>query len=105
MQNSATSWTASGSILISWKAVAKVQVAATFAVPQMIIKLRQGAGRLIRTESDTGILAILDARAAKGGAYRHRVLTALSKYPLVRTVFDVRAFIDEVKDESYKKGA
>lgn len=77
----------------------------TYAVPQMIIKLRQGAGRLIRTESDTGVLAILDARAAKGGSYRHRVLTALSKYPLVRTVFDVRAFIDEVKDESYKKGA
>ncbi len=76
-----------------------------YAVPEMIIKLRQGAGRLIRTETDTGILAILDARAARGGAYRHRVLTALRKYPLVSSIFSVRGFIDNVKGESYKKGA
>ena len=74
-----------------------------YAVPQMIIKLRQGAGRLIRTETDTGVLAILDARAAKNGAYRSRVLKALRKYPLVSTVQQVASFIDSVKDESYKK--
>lgn len=74
-----------------------------YAVPQMIIKLRQGAGRLIRTETDTGVLAILDARAAKNGAYRSRVLKALRKYPLVSSVQEVGSFIDSVKDESYKK--
>ena len=74
-----------------------------YAVPQMIIKLRQGAGRLIRTETDTGVLAILDARAAKNGAYRSRVLKALRKYPLVSSVHEVASFIDSVKDESYKK--
>ena len=74
-----------------------------YAVPQMIIKLRQGAGRLIRTETDTGVLAILDARAGKNGVYRSRVLKALGKYPLVSSVREVASFIDLVKDESYKK--
>ncbi len=35
-------------------------------VPDMIVKLRQGFGRLIRTESDTGCVAILDSRVALG---------------------------------------
>lgn len=72
-----------------------------YAVPQMILKLRQGAGRLIRTETDTGVLAILDARAARGGAYRARVLKALGKYPLVESVEEVEKFVRKVKDESY----
>lgn len=72
-----------------------------YAVPQMILKLRQGAGRLIRTETDTGVLAILDARAAKGGAYRSRVLKALGKYPLVESVEEVEQFIRAVKDKAY----
>ena len=76
-----------------------------YAVPQMIIKLRQGAGRLIRTESDTGILAILDARAAEKGAYRNRVLKALGKYPLITSVDEAAAFMDSIKDENYAKGA
>ena len=74
-----------------------------YAVPQMIIKLRQGAGRLIRTETDTGILSILDARAAKGGAYRSRALKALRKYPLIDSVDAAAAFIDSIKDDSYRK--
>ncbi len=73
-----------------------------YAVPQMLIKLRQGAGRLIRTETDTGILAILDARAAKGGPYRARVLKALNKYPQVSSISKAAAFIDSVKDRSYR---
>ena len=77
----------------------------SYAVPQMIIKLRQGAGRLIRTEIDTGILGILDARAAQGGAYRDRVLKALSKYPLVSSIGEATFFIDSVKDDPYKKEA
>lgn len=72
-----------------------------YAVPQMILKLRQGAGRLIRTETDTGVLAILDARAAKGGAYRSRVLKALEQYPLVESVGEVEQFIRAVKDKAY----
>ncbi len=75
-----------------------------YAVPQMIIKLRQGAGRLIRNETDTGILAILDARAAQNGAYRSRVMKTLGKYPLVSSISDVASFIDSVKAASYGNG-
>lgn len=39
-------------------------------IPQMLIDLRQGAGRLIRTKSDRGVLAILDPRIFTGTATR-----------------------------------
>lgn len=47
------------------------------AVPKMIIKLRQGIGRLIRSESDKGIVSILDSR-----------LSSESKSCYKKTVFD-----------------
>ena len=75
----------------------------TYAVPQMLIKLRQGAGRLIRCETDTGVLSILDARAGKTGSYRERVLSALEKYPLVNSVEEVARFVSEVKPSDYFK--
>ena len=34
-----------------------------YCTPNMLIKLRQGVGRLIRCESDTGVVSILDPRA------------------------------------------
>lgn len=73
----------------------------TYAVPQMVIKLRQGAGRLIRSETDTGVIAILDSRAAKGNRHRQRVLKALSKYPLVKTIEELETFIRSVKADEY----
>ena len=33
-----------------------------YSLPQAVIKLRQGVGRLIRKKTDTGIIAILDKR-------------------------------------------
>ena len=33
-----------------------------YQVPQAVIKLKQGFGRLIRTKSDTGLVVILDPR-------------------------------------------
>jgi ATP-dependent DNA helicase DinG len=39
---------------------------AKVVVPEMLVKLKQGAGRLIRAETDTGVVAILDARASLG---------------------------------------
>lgn len=48
-------------------------------VPEMIIKLKQGIGRLIRTETDKGIIAILDSRLSEESArqYRQTVFDAL----------------------------
>lgn len=39
-----------------------VNVFTSFSLPQMIIKLRQGIGRLIRSASDSGAIVILDSR-------------------------------------------
>lgn len=49
------------------------------AVPEMIIKLKQGAGRLIRSNYDKGIVSILDPRVNMKlkSAYREATLAAL----------------------------
>ena len=76
----------------------------SYATPQMLIKLKQGAGRLIRTETDTGIVSILDARASRTGAYHDRVRKAFEQYPLIHTVQEVRNFMYDVKTEDYMEG-
>ena len=37
----------------------------SFSLPQAIVKFRQGAGRLIRSDRDRGAIIILDSRVAK----------------------------------------
>jgi len=48
-------------------------------VPDMLLRLRQGTGRLIRSETDLGILSILDSRlsAMAKKSYREQVLDTL----------------------------
>ena len=70
-------------------------------VPEMLIKLKQGFGRLIRTETDTGVVAILDNRANSRGAYRGRVLAALPECRVVSSVAAVNRFIHEKKPIEY----
>ena len=60
-------------------------------VPDMLVKLKQGFGRLLRVESDTGVVAILDSRANKHGAYRSKVLAAL---PSCRVTSDYKELLD-----------
>ncbi len=55
-----------------------------YQVPQAVIKLKQGFGRLIRTRTDTGLVAILDPRVLTKG-YGRAFLEALP---------DCRRFID-----------
>lgn len=40
-------------------------------VPEMIIKLKQGVGRLVRTKQDKGLLVLLDSRMNKP-IYKHK---------------------------------
>lgn len=47
-----------------------------YHVPQAAIALKQGAGRLIRRETDRGILVVCDVRLSQGG-YGRRILAAL----------------------------
>lgn len=51
------------------------------AVPEMIIKLKQGTGRLIRSASDKGIVSILDPRVSSKIRARYRSI-ALNSLPI-----------------------
>jgi Rad3-related DNA helicase len=50
-----------------------------FVLPDAVLRLRQGFGRLIRTSSDRGAVIILDARL-KDRAYGAQVLNAVSQH-------------------------
>lgn len=54
---------------------------ASYSLPEAILKLRQGVGRLIRTQSDKGIVVILDPRVLTKG-YGRAFLNAIPKCPV-----------------------
>jgi ATP-dependent DNA helicase DinG len=63
-----------------------------YHVPRAALSLAQGFGRLIRHQSDRGVVALLDRRAAKRG-YGKKVLGALpEKCPRSADLADVRRF-------------
>ena len=59
-------------------------------IPEMLIKLKQGVGRLIRSETDTGIVCILDSRIEK---YESKVKETL---PIKNFVYDINKVTDFV---------
>lgn len=73
----------------------------TVIVPEMQTKLRQGAGRAIRTETDTCVIAILDRRAAPGAHYHNEVRMALPPSPLTSDIAEVERFIRARKSPEY----
>jgi len=70
-------------------------------VPEMLLRLKQGFGRLIRLETDTGAVAILDCRAGKHGAYRKQALAALPPCLVTSSINMVRKFMKNVKAPAY----
>ena len=66
----------------------------------MIIKLRQGAGRLVRSETDTGVISILDSRANKY-YYADVIRDAMHKHPIVTSISEVDKFMHEIKDKAF----
>lgn len=70
-------------------------------IPKMLIKLRQGVGRLIRSETDTGVISILDVRASDTGRYHLDVLHALPECKRAESINDIRTFLKEKKDKLY----
>ncbi|MDQ2643033.1 MAG: ATP-dependent DNA helicase [Myxococcota bacterium] len=61
------------------------------SVPQAALSLKQGFGRLIRSESDVGIVALLDERLHRKG-YGRRLLSALPPASRTSELEDVRRF-------------
>ena len=70
------------------------------AVPEMIIKLKQGAGRLIRSSSDKGIVSILDPRASsrENKSYRNTILNALSEKRSTEDIEKLKTFWNKLND-------
>lgn len=71
------------------------------ALPEMQIKLRQGFGRAIRTETDTCVIAILDERAARRGRYYNAMRNALPDMKVTSSLRAVERFIREKKPKAY----
>ncbi len=66
----------------------------TYQVPRAILALRQGVGRLLRSSTDRGVVAILDVRLCRKG-YGRRFLRSLPPFSLTRDLHDVRTFFAE----------
>jgi ATP-dependent DNA helicase DinG len=64
-----------------------------YQVPVAVLTLKQGLGRLIRSASDTGILAVLDSRLVRK-AYGARFLESLPPARLVHDIAEVERFMD-----------
>jgi Rad3-related DNA helicase len=62
-----------------------------YVLPQAILRLKQGLGRLLRTQDDRGVLAILDKRLHTKG-YGRQVLLALPPARRTSDIGDVRRF-------------
>lgn len=67
-------------------------------VPEMLIKLRQGVGRLIRNNSDKGIITILDSRVSDSSKsqYKKHVWDSLPMKRRTNNIEDIKVFINEV---------
>ena len=70
-----------------------------YSVPQAAIALKQGFGRLIRTDQDRGIVALLDPRARTKG-YGKRLLAGLPPARRCESLDDVRGFFAEGQPET-----
>ena len=62
-----------------------------YSVPQAIISLKQGLGRLIRSTTDRGVLAVLDPRLRTKG-YGRRFVDSLPPAPLVTDLSAIERF-------------
>jgi Rad3-related DNA helicase len=63
----------------------------SYVLPQVIMQLKQGVGRLLRTQEDRGVMAILDTRLHSKG-YGRRVIAALPPATRTAQMADVQRF-------------
>jgi ATP-dependent DNA helicase DinG len=63
-----------------------------YQVPEAVLALKQGFGRLIRTRTDRGVLAILDNRIQRM-QYGRIFLESLPEYTLTRDIAEVQRFM------------
>lgn len=71
-------------------------------VPEMIIKLKQGVGRLIRSETDRGIISIIDSRAGDSSKapYRDVIRKALPIKNITGSLEEIRDFYKGLSEKT-----
>ncbi len=72
-----------------------------FQIPRAILALRQGVGRLMRSSSDRGVIAILDVRLFTKGYGRH-FLKSLPQSPICRNLDQVNIFLQQQINDDNK---
>jgi ATP-dependent DNA helicase DinG len=70
-----------------------------YSVPQAIISLKQGIGRLIRSSTDRGVIAILDPRLRTKG-YGRDFLNSLPRMRITADLVDVASVIRTADDDA-----
>ncbi len=66
-----------------------------YQLPYAVITLKQGAGRLIRDEADSGVLMICDPRLVSK-PYGRRIWQSLPPFKRTRFLADVQAFFERI---------
>jgi ATP-dependent DNA helicase DinG len=69
---------------------------AEYQVPEAVLALKQGFGRLIRTRNDRGVLALLDGRIQRM-QYGKIFLESLPAYTVTRDLGEVRRFMHKAE--------
>lgn len=67
-----------------------------YSLPQAILRMKQGFGRLIRSKEDRGVCCILDQRICNNKGYGGKFLAALPQMPVERCTIDQMA--EEIKN-------
>ena len=69
-----------------------------YQLPYAVITLKQGAGRLIRDEADSGVLMICDPRLISK-PYGRRIWQSLPPFKRTRFLSDVQAFFERITSD------
>ncbi|HEY6542206.1 MAG TPA: helicase C-terminal domain-containing protein, partial [Ktedonobacteraceae bacterium] len=72
----------------------------SYVLPQAVLRLKQGLGRLLRSREDRGVMAILDTRL-HSKSYGKLVVNALPPARRVYSVRDVERFFEEAGDAPF----
>ena len=73
-----------------------------YSVPQAIISLKQGIGRLIRSRTDKGVIAILDPRL-RTKSYGRDFLQSLPRMRITSNLKDVSAILNGISANTAAK--
>jgi len=70
-----------------------------FQIPRAVLTLRQGAGRLMRSVQDCGMISVMDIRLFSK-RYGKIFLRSMPPSPIVRGVDEVQSFFAEIVDDN-----